>query len=293
MLHDTDLELRILALNSLRQAKNQELIAEIIRLLDDPEPKVAATAAGVLRRWPGEDFGVRSQDAIPRSQADDHWIIPAENLQRLRLGLKNWKQWWTTANEKYPPLLPMEQSVTPPKLPTQDFQLEDVEGRPTTLSEFRGKTVVLNFWTSWCTACAVEVPDLVKLHSRHPGDLVILAISLDGAYGHGGDLDTFVDSKEVIQQGWNDTVSLENSNDQQAAAKTPNIPKIREKLGRVIRRMGINYRVLLDPSGNVGNRFNGQELPTNVLIDKDGFVRRRFLGSRPLSNWEALIAEIQ
>ena len=48
----------------------------------------------------------------------------------------------------------------------------------------------------------------------------------------------------------------------------------------------------MDFSGDIGNRFNGQELPTNVLIDKEGYVRRRFLGSRSVDNWELLLSEI-
>ncbi len=281
LLYDSDLELRMTALNILRQTNNQQLMAEIVRLLDDPEPKVAAAAAGLLRYWTRNDFGVRNQDAVAKHNPDGSRTVSTENHNRLLQGLEQWKRWWTTVADKYPPLNPSNLSSIPPKLTTSDFQLENLDGTKTSLSEFRGKTVILNFWTTWCTACAIEVPDLVALHNRHPDDLVILAISLDGAYGHGDDLATFVDREEASRNGWDN------------AAQAQNIPGIRKKILRVVQKTGINYRVLHDPSGKIGNRFNGQELPTNVLIDKDGFVRRRFIGSRPLSNWEALITEIQ
>jgi hypothetical protein len=42
----------------------------------------------------------------------------------------------------------------------------------------------------------------------------------------------------------------------------------------------------------VGGRFNGGELPTTVLVDPQGNVRRRFVGARALPVFEAMLAEI-
>jgi hypothetical protein len=69
--------------------------------------------------------------------------------------------------------------------------------------------------------------------------------------------------------------------------------KIRKKVNRMAGKLDINYPVLLDPSGKVGARFNGGELPANVLIDADGFARRRFIGSRSLPVLEAMIQEVR
>lgn len=41
-----------------------------------------------------------------------------------------------------------------------DFTLETMDGAQVTLSELRGKAVVLNFWASWCTPCRIEMPAL-------------------------------------------------------------------------------------------------------------------------------------
>ena len=49
--------------------------------------------------------------------------------------------------------------------------------------------------------------------------------------------------------------------------------------------------VLLDEHNEVGGRYNGGELPTTVIVDAQGNVRRRFVGARNLAVFEAMIAE--
>jgi len=58
-----------------------------------------------------------------------------------------------------------------------------------------------------------------------------------------------------------------------------------------VKARGINYPVLVDPEGAVGRRFNGGELPTTVIIDAQGRLRRRFIGERSLDVFEAMIAQ--
>ena len=54
---------------------------------------------------------------------------------------------------------------------------------------------------------------------------------------------------------------------------------------------GINYPILLDERNEVGGRYNGGELPTTVIVDTQGNVRRRFIGARSLPVFEAMITE--
>ena len=69
-----------------------------------------------------------------------------------------------------------------------DFTLNDVDGKPRSLSEFRGKWVIVNYWATWCPPCLDEIPDLVEFHEKHKDkDAVVLGINFeeaDPAYLH-------------------------------------------------------------------------------------------------------------
>jgi peroxiredoxin len=60
------------------------------------------------------------------------------------------------------------------------FQLVDLKGNQITLSEYRGKVVLLNFWATWCAPCRVEMPAMETLYQDlHKEGLEVLAISID------------------------------------------------------------------------------------------------------------------
>ncbi|MBB6673242.1 TlpA family protein disulfide reductase [Cohnella nanjingensis] len=61
------------------------------------------------------------------------------------------------------------------------FNLHGMDGRSYTLSQFKGKPVILNFWASWCGPCQDEAPSLARLYARHKDDLQILAVNLTAA----------------------------------------------------------------------------------------------------------------
>ena len=61
-----------------------------------------------------------------------------------------------------------------------DFVQPDVEGKPVSLSSFRGKYVLLDFWASWCHPCREESPYLVKAYNQFKGsNFTIVSVSID------------------------------------------------------------------------------------------------------------------
>jgi thiol-disulfide isomerase/thioredoxin len=60
-----------------------------------------------------------------------------------------------------------------------DFNLKDIGGREVSLTKFKGKLVVLNFWASWCDPCVSEFPSLLKMIDHFKGDVILLGVSAD------------------------------------------------------------------------------------------------------------------
>jgi thiol-disulfide isomerase/thioredoxin len=60
------------------------------------------------------------------------------------------------------------------------FTLSDAKRAPITLSDFKGKVVVLDFWATWCAASKVEMPWFVEFESRYRNNgLAIIGVSMD------------------------------------------------------------------------------------------------------------------
>ncbi|HYA86054.1 MAG TPA: TlpA disulfide reductase family protein [Nitrospirota bacterium] len=61
-----------------------------------------------------------------------------------------------------------------------EFRLQDLDGRYFSLSDFRGKVVMVHFWATWCPPCVEEMPLLSKLYPELAGnDFEMLAVSVD------------------------------------------------------------------------------------------------------------------
>lgn len=72
-----------------------------------------------------------------------------------------------------------------------DFQLSTLEGDEVSLSDFRGKRVMINFWATWCGPCRVEMPDMEDFYLKN--DVVILAINLTETEPNVQQVQDFVD----------------------------------------------------------------------------------------------------
>jgi peroxiredoxin len=73
-----------------------------------------------------------------------------------------------------------QRGVVKPGEPAPNFQLRDMNGRNVSLSDLRGKVVLLNFWATWCGPCRVEMPAMERLYRAYDRkDFEILAVSTD------------------------------------------------------------------------------------------------------------------
>ena len=62
--------------------------------------------------------------------------------------------------------------------PAPQFTVQDTDRR-VTLSDHRGKVVVLNFWATWCPPCVEEMPSLVAMQAKMKDKVTVLAVSTD------------------------------------------------------------------------------------------------------------------
>jgi thiol-disulfide isomerase/thioredoxin len=60
---------------------------------------------------------------------------------------------------------------------TYDWLVYDMEGRAIPFSNFRGQTIFLNFWATWCAPCIAEMPDIQKLYDQFGDEAAFLLVS--------------------------------------------------------------------------------------------------------------------
>jgi peroxiredoxin len=81
--------------------------------------------------------------------------------------------WWVIGTER--PAGPVGEGH-----PAPAFTLPALDAEPVSLSDLRGRVVLLNFWATWCKPCEDEMPAMQRLHAALAGDgFELLAISVD------------------------------------------------------------------------------------------------------------------
>ena len=122
-----------------------------------------------------------------------YWFLAGELIRSFEYGgnsfelvRRKWRDYRTT--NPYPEYnAPVQAALDKamalqPGRPAPDFTLEDLDGRPVSLSQFRGKVVLLDFWASWCGPCIGNLPDLRRIKKETAGQpVVFLNLSLDSS----------------------------------------------------------------------------------------------------------------
>jgi peroxiredoxin len=127
-----------------------------------------------------------------------------------------------------------------------DFELPNLDGKRVKLSDYRGKVVILNFWSKTCPPCLEEMPSLAELGQglAHRDDIVLLTVTTD---------ESAADARATLQSILGEAMP---------GGKAP-------------------FEVLVDPDANVvTGKFGTKLYPETWLINKDGVVVARVDGAR-------------
>ncbi|MFH1881189.1 MAG: TlpA disulfide reductase family protein [Planctomycetota bacterium] len=83
--------------------------------------------------------------------------------------------------EEKPTKPPGDKAPTSPGAkPAPSFTLQDLKGNQISLSDFKGKVVILDFWATWCPPCVVEIPHFIELYEQYKAQgFAMVGISVD------------------------------------------------------------------------------------------------------------------
>ncbi len=282
---DPDPQVRLLGLNHFRSVEAGFGMPAVMGLLDEGDPLIVATALKLLEHWSGEKFGVKLSDTVPfENPKTGLQEFPEGSHETTLAGAARARKWWSDHQADFPQVrreIPDETPYERPSLPAGDFSLRDLDGRKVRLMDLRGKVVLINFWATWCPACVSEIPALIALQKQNGEKLAIIGVSLDFVPDSHGDIGGHPAVEENSQP----------EDDHRSESNSIALQRVREKVARTVKTRGINYKILLDEKNEIGGRFNGGELPTTIIVDANGNIRRRFIGARSLAVFEAMIAE--
>jgi peroxiredoxin len=108
------------------------------------------------------------------------WIVAA--LGALALAVLTMAvplRWpWTSRSARAPAAAACQVEVVKPA--NLSFTMKDMSGKNVTLSDFKGKVILLDFWATWCVPCKFEIPGFVELQRKYARDgLQVIGVSVD------------------------------------------------------------------------------------------------------------------
>ncbi|HWH69650.1 MAG TPA: redoxin domain-containing protein [Candidatus Sulfotelmatobacter sp.] len=282
-LADTDPAVRLLGLQNLRRVATTNDVPISMRLLDDPEPRIVVAAAQVLREATGQDFGLRSAHAVPQFTYLGTNPPPPPDLTAISQGVGRCRDWWSRHQAEYPaPTLPLPPPRRLAPLATPDFALEDSAGTPVHLSTYRGRVVLLAFWSLDAPA-NLDMELLNRLQQRHPERLAILGICIPAAPS----------CADEHHHGEGHDHGEHSCHEDASSAPLANAAPTRASVQAEKQLHHLNYPMLLDAKGIIGLRFDVEDRPTYVLLDAQGRILRRFVGNRTEPILHAFIQEAE
>ncbi len=129
--------------------------------------------------------------------------------------------------------------------PLQDFSQADETGKMISLSSFRGKYVLIDFWASWCRPCRMENPTVVSTYNKYKNkNYTVLGVSFDKTK------EPWLDAIKADGLTWTHVSDLLGFNN---------------AVGQQFKIGSIPQNFLIDPKGNlIGKNLRGQELETKL-----------------------------
>jgi thiol-disulfide isomerase/thioredoxin len=124
-----------------------------------------------------------------------------------------------------------------------NFTWRGADGVQHSLAEYRGKTVLLNFWATWCPPCRRELPDLVRIHkSMDQSKVAIIGISLD--------------------------------------QEAPQGMQVSDYVAEFSKRNELSYAQLIG-NGDLVTAYGGiQAIPTTFIVNGDGKITEQLIGGK-------------
>jgi thiol-disulfide isomerase/thioredoxin/outer membrane lipoprotein-sorting protein len=133
--------------------------------------------------------------------------------------------------------------------PAIDFTLKDLKGRPRTLKSLRGKTVLLDFWATWCGPCRLTMPQVAKVHAQYKNKGVeVMSINVGENAQKAGDY--------IAKNGYSFTTLLDEDRTVSTQYKVNGIPTL----------------VVIDAKGNISDYLVGarDEAALKAALTKAG-----------------------